>query len=134
MLGYRHLRHPVFTNMMLSNTYLQRNNKCLQVFASDFGWVQVYPMKTKGKKHKSLSLMFLSEGVPLSMVNDGSKEQSLGKFCWKLMDAHCQLRQTEPCSAHKKHYTSSCFSVPGSPDNWYSPERLLFTTCLTGDR
>ena len=35
------------------------------------------------------------------------------------------------CSAHEKHYTRSRFSVPGNPDNRYSPERLLFTTRLT---
>ncbi len=35
------------------------------------------------------------------------------------------------CSAHIKHYTRSRFSVPGNPDNRYSPEWLLFTTRLT---
>ncbi len=35
------------------------------------------------------------------------------------------------CSAHKKHYTSSYFSVPGNPDNMHSPEWLLFTTRLS---
>ncbi len=35
------------------------------------------------------------------------------------------------CSAHKKHYTSSHFSVPGNPDNLYSPKWLLFTTRLS---
>ncbi len=48
MLRYRRLRHRVFTYTMFSNTYLRRNNKCAQVFASDFGWVCVYLMKTKG--------------------------------------------------------------------------------------
>ncbi len=55
-------------------------------------------MKTKGEAHKTLSLMFQREGVPLSMVMDGSKEQTLGKFSRKLVDAHCQLEQTEPYS------------------------------------
>ncbi len=32
------------------------------------------------------------------MVMDGSKEQTLGQFCRKLVDAHCQLKQTEPYS------------------------------------
>ncbi len=27
---------------------------------------------------------------------DGSKEQTLGKFCQNLVDAHCQLKQTKP--------------------------------------
>ncbi len=58
----------------------------------------MYPINTKGEAHKVLSLMFQCEGIPPSMVMDGSKEQTLGKFCWKLVDAHCQLKQTEPYS------------------------------------
>ncbi len=84
--------------MMFSNKYLYRNNECAKVFASDFGWVCVYAMKTKGKAHKALSLMFQHEGVPLSLVMDGLKEQTFGKFCWKLVDSHCQLKQTKPYS------------------------------------
>ncbi len=84
MLRYRRLQHPVFTDTMFSNTYLCRHNKCTKVFASDFGWVRVYPMKIKGEAHKALSLMFQCEGVPPSMVMDGSKEQTLGEFCGSL--------------------------------------------------
>ncbi len=83
---------------MFLNTYLRCNNKCAQVFASDFGLVHVYSMKTKGEAHKALSLMFQCEGMPPSMVMDGLKEQMMGKFCRKLVDAHCQLKQTEPYS------------------------------------
>ncbi len=98
MLQYRHLCHPVFINTMFSNMYSHRNNKCAKVFASDFGWVHVYPMKTKGKAHEALSLMFQGEGIPPSLVMDGVKEQTLGKFHWKLVDSHCQLKQTEQYS------------------------------------
>ncbi len=53
-------------------------------------------MKSKGESHEALSLMFQREGVPPSMVMDGLKEQTLGKFRRKLVDTHCQLKQTEP--------------------------------------
>ncbi len=92
MLLYRLLNYLVFTDTMFSNMYLYRNNKCEQVFTSDIGWICVYPMKTKGKVHNALSLMFQYEGIPLPMVCDESKEQTLGKFCQKL------LKQTEPYS------------------------------------
>ncbi len=98
MMQYRHLRHPVFTNTIFSNMYLHRNNKCARVFTSDFCLVHVYHMKIKGEAHEALSLMFQREGVLLSLVMDGSKEQTLGKFGWKLVDAHCQLKQTKPYS------------------------------------
>ncbi len=51
-------------------------------------------MKTKSKAHEALSLKFQRESVPPSMVMDGWKEQTLGKFCWKLVDAHCELKYT----------------------------------------
>ncbi len=95
MLPYRHLRHLLITHKMFSNMYLHWNIKCIQVLASDFGWVCVYPMKTKGKVHEALSLMIQQEGIPPSVVMDGLNEQTLGKFCWKLVDAYCQLKQTE---------------------------------------
>ncbi len=38
------------------------------------------------------------EEVSIPMVMDGSKEQTLGKFLQKLVDDHCQLKQTEPYS------------------------------------
>ncbi len=84
MLQYRCLSHPVFTDMMLSNMYLRRNNKCAQVFASGFGWVCVYLMKSKGEANKALSLMFQRQGMSPSIVMDRSKEQTLGKFHRKL--------------------------------------------------
>ncbi len=98
ILCYRCLHHQVSTETMFSNMYLCRNNECSQVFASDFGWVCIYSMKSKGEAHKALSLMFQHEGVMPSMVMDGSTEQTLGKLHQKLVDAPCQLKQTEPYS------------------------------------
>ncbi len=51
----------------------------------------------------------------------------------KIMASHYDLLHTCAwgCIAHKKHCISSHFSVPGNPNNWYSPERLLFTTHLS---
>ncbi len=70
----------VFINAMSSNSYLHRNNKCSQLFTSDFGGVNEYPMKTKGKAHEALSMMFQGEGVPLSILMDDPKELKLAKF------------------------------------------------------
>ncbi len=42
--------------------------------------------------------MFQREGVPPLMVMDGSKEQTLGKFCQKLCDTGCKRKITEPFS------------------------------------
>ncbi len=95
LLQYRCMHHQIFTDMMVSNTYLHWNNKCAQVVVSDFGWVHVYPMIAKGEGHKALFLMFQYEGLPLWMLMDGSKEMMQGKSHKKLVDTHCQLNQTE---------------------------------------
>ncbi len=98
MLQHRHLCHQAFTDTMFSNTYLRKNNKCPQVFASDFSWVCVSPLKTKEETHKNLSLMLQHECMPPSMVMDSSKVQTLVKFFQKFVVAHCQLTQTKPYS------------------------------------
>ncbi len=46
------------------------------------------------KVHQALSLIFQHEVVPLSIVIDLLKEQTLGKFCRMLVAAHCQLKKT----------------------------------------
>ncbi len=69
---------------MFASTLSRRGNKCAQIFSSNFGWSHVYPMKTKGEVHETLSLMFQHEGVPPLMVMVSSKEQTLGKFHQKV--------------------------------------------------
>ena len=55
-------------------------------------------MTRKGEAHETLSLLFHRDGVPPTMVTDGSKEQTLGDFRRKLREADCHLRVTEPYS------------------------------------
>jgi hypothetical protein len=42
--------------------------------------------------------LFHRDGVPPTMILDGSKEQTLGNFKRKLREADCHARQTEPYS------------------------------------
>jgi hypothetical protein len=69
-----------------------------QIFASDFGWSQSYPMSRKGKAHEALGLLFAWKGVPPKMIVDDAKEMKLGEFAWKCKEAHCYLRSMEPYS------------------------------------
>ena len=55
-------------------------------------------MATNSYAHETLSLLFKKDGVPSTMVMDGSKEQTLGKFRKKCREAACHVRQTEPLS------------------------------------
>ncbi len=82
----------VLTNTMFASTLSQRSIKCVQIFSSNFQWSHSYPIKTKGQVHEALSLMFQCEGVPLLMVMDSSKEQTLGKFHLKEFKTRAGLK------------------------------------------
>ena len=55
-------------------------------------------MKKKSEDHKTLSLMFKRDGVPLRMIVDNSREKSLGEFRRKCSEVDCNLVNTEPYS------------------------------------
>jgi hypothetical protein len=55
-------------------------------------------MTRNGEAHETLSLLFHCDGVPPTMVLDGSKEQCKGDFKRKLHEADCHASQTEPYS------------------------------------
>ena len=97
-LRYRRLPHTVFGDTMFAGTTSRRGNKCAQIFAAPNGWTRAFPMKRKGEAHEALSLLFHRDGVPPTMVLDGSKEQTQADFRRKLREADCHLRQTEPYS------------------------------------
>jgi hypothetical protein len=98
MLCYKRLPHTTFTDTMFAGTPSRSGNKCAQVYAMSFGWARAHPMTRKGEAHETLSLLFHCDGVPPTMILDGSKEQTKGDFMRKLHEADCHARQTEPYS------------------------------------
>ena len=75
-------------------------NKYAQVFCTQFGWSRVFPMRRKANAHEGLSLMAQRDGVPIAIIMDGSKEQTLGKFRTKCKEMGCHIKQTEPHPTH----------------------------------
>jgi hypothetical protein len=69
-----------------------------QAYATSFGWARAHPMKCKGDTHETLYLVFQRNGVPPTMVNNESKEQTKGEFRRKLKEADCHPQVTEPYS------------------------------------
>jgi hypothetical protein len=98
MLCYKRLPHTTFTGTLFAGTPSCSGNKCAQAYSTSFGWVRAHPMTRKGEAHETLSLLFHCDGVPPTMVFDGSKEQCKGDFKRKLHEANCHARQTEPYS------------------------------------
>ncbi len=80
MLCYKRLPHTTFADTMFAGTPSHSGNKCAQVYATSFGWARAHPMTRKGEAHETLSLLFHRDGVPPTMVLDGSKEQTKGGF------------------------------------------------------
>ena len=98
-LRYRRLPHNVFTDTMQSSvTSWHRRNKYAQIFCTRFGWSRAYPMRLKSEAHEGLLLMAQHDGVPIAIIMDGSKEQTLGPFRKKCAKMGCHVRQTEPHS------------------------------------
>ena len=44
-------------------------------------------MKRKSEAADTVDLLFHRDGVPTKMIMDGSKEQTLGAFCKKFLEA-----------------------------------------------
>jgi hypothetical protein len=98
MLCYKRLPHTTITDTLFAGTPSCSGIKCAQAYSTSFGWARVHPMTRKGEAHETLSLLFHRDGVPPTMVFDGSKEQCQGDFKRKLCKADCHARQTEPYS------------------------------------
>jgi hypothetical protein len=80
MLCYKRLPHMTFTDTMFAGMPSRSRNKCAQVYTTSFGWARAHPMTRKGEACETLSLLFHCDGVPPTMVLDGSKEQTEGDF------------------------------------------------------
>jgi hypothetical protein len=72
---------------MFSNIKSWAGNKCAQLFATNFGWVRVHTMESKGGAHEALSLLFHRDGAPPAIIIDNSKEQLSRDFRQKLNEA-----------------------------------------------
>jgi hypothetical protein len=55
-------------------------------------------MTRNNEAHETLSLLFHLDGVPRTILLDGSKDQCKGDFKRKLREADCHVRQIEPYS------------------------------------
>jgi hypothetical protein len=98
ILCYKWPPHMTFTDTLFAGTPSCSGNKCAQAYPTSFGWARAHPMTRKGEAHETLSLLFHLDGVPPTIVFDGSKEQCQGDFKRKLCKADCHARQTEPYS------------------------------------
>ena len=94
-LWYRRSLHNVYSDILFATTLSRRGNRCTKIFATDFGWSCLFPMKVKSEVCQALSLLFQQDRVPTTVMCDKSKEMVLGEFSRKLKEASCDLKQIE---------------------------------------
>ena len=98
MLRYRHLPLNVFTDTMFSSKRAgksYRNFSCVQVYASEFGWVRADLMKAESELHHSVKAMFKEVGVPQKLIADGAKAQIYGKAKMICDQSGCKVIELE---------------------------------------
>jgi hypothetical protein len=79
MLKHVRLRCKFYTDTYHAKVLSLCGNKCAQVYATDFAFVSVNPMTSKGGAHYSLDKVFRTVGIPMAMVPDNAKELTLGQ-------------------------------------------------------
>ena len=79
-LRYRRLPINCYTDTMFSKTASRRRNTCDQVFGTKDGWARALPMRSKAEAHYALTDLLNREGVPNTLIMDGAKEETMGKF------------------------------------------------------
>ena len=95
-LWYHRLLHNLYSDTLFAPTVSSRGNTCVQIFATNFGWICSFPMKLKSEAHEELSLPFQWDGVPPALICDNAKEMVLGEFNIKHKEAQCHLKQMKP--------------------------------------
>ena len=101
MVRYRHLPCDLYGDTVYVNAKKYTSlcgNICALIFATDFGWSQVYGMATKSDAHDTLSLLFQRNGVPNQLIVDSAKELRKEESGQKCREAFCYLKGTEPYS------------------------------------
>jgi len=60
--------------------------------------VRVFPIQKNSDAHEGLSLLAARDGIPLSIIMDNAREQTMGTFKKKVRELGCHIKQVEPHS------------------------------------
>ena len=94
----------MYTDTAESVVISKKGSNYAQFFSIPFVWVCVFTIAKKSEAHKASSLLFKQDGVPNTMIMDGSKEQTLAQFKSKCRQVGCRTRHTESYS----HWSNYC--------------------------
>ena len=98
MIRYKHLNCVMFADTMFASSRVGksvRNFTCCQVFATDFGWSIAYNMEYERNVHQAFKKLFKEVGVPLKMIVDGARSQTMGETNKLCESVGCQIVELE---------------------------------------
>ena len=70
---YYCMAHPLFSDTMFANTMFRNSNRCVQEYATDFGWARAFPMASKSEAHETLLWLFVWDGVLPTFIYNNAK-------------------------------------------------------------
>ena len=94
-LKHRRLRADVYTDTLFSDTKSLAQNTCGQIYATDFGWVQFYPMMRKKDAHATLERAFNDFGIFNNVIPDNAPELTSGQLRKTAHKFGCRIRPIE---------------------------------------
>jgi len=127
-LRYKRLNHAVFHDNLKANITSSRGNNCAEIYATDFGWSRIFPMKKESDVHESLDMFLSRYGIPESLVSDGAKAYTGGEYKKKAKEAGVFCKVTDPYSPWQNRAESEIREVKRLSGRWMirsaSPRRL----------
>ena len=97
-LKYPTLRTTVYSDTMFSTVKGIKGHSCGQVFATDFGFIDFKPMKSKSESGHKFEEFIQDFGIPAVLLTDGAAEEKGGAFGDAVKRYHIFHKLSEPYS------------------------------------
>ena len=110
MIRYRHLSTNIFMDTMFAYKHVGKSYRgytCVQVYATEFGWVRADLKKTEKDLHHSIKSLFKEVGVPMKLIADEVRLQVAGKARILRDQAKCtvvELEKNTPSANQAEQY------------------------------
>jgi hypothetical protein len=99
MLRYNHLKCTFYSDTFFSDQTTILQNKCAQLFVSDFGYAKLIPMKLKSEAGFALHEFIRDVGIPAQIHTNSAKELTLGNWKQVCKESNILMTQTEKNSS-----------------------------------
>ena len=95
---YWHLPHHVYHDTLKLSVKSHKQNKCAEMYVTDFRWCRAYLMKQESAVHETLDDLFHQYGILEVLVSNNAKALTQGNFTEMTKQAKCTMEITDPYS------------------------------------